>query len=787
MHRKEKKSIDINNFEVSLPLPVHKNFTYSWHETLENGVRVVAPVGRRLMSGVIIKTLDKRKKDFEFEIKPLKQILDSKPFFSPETIKLAQWLSSYYLHPLGEVFKTMAPPKSAESTTKKKVSLSTNIDSLLALPTKPSLADLVIQIFSRRNKLNKTTFETKLKQQCKENGLNYQESKEKITKSKLIIIENEISYKESFGGDKALNNCFPVLPVLKGKTPEYSLNSDQEHVINEINDDLKKKESPAFLLHGVTGSGKTEVYLKLIEQHIFSSHEEGKAQAQALVLVPEIALTPQMTKVFEERFPGQVLVVHSGLTDKARWENLQDIQSGKVSVLIGARSAVFAPFAKLRLIIVDEEHDNSYKQTTKFSYNGRDVAVVRAKFEKAFIVLGSATPSLESYWNAQTGKYKLLRLSKRALGNPLPQIDIISVKSKLKGESIQANQGKDQLLGSQPSSTSLDPRILKALSENLKAQQQSIVLVNRRGYAYYLIDKKTQETVVCPNCSITLTVHKNNSSLTCHYCGYNKALALFIKEAGESNEYLALGYGSENCEATLKSYFPSARIARLDSDISQNRESLESTLEQFRKQEIDILVGTQILAKGHDFPKVTLMILMEVDDILNFPDLRAGERTFQLLVQAAGRVGRNKYKGKVLVQTVRPEHFILKSALNHDYFEFVKRELMIRKAHGHPPFGKLIHLEMNGSQPSLVKNTIQKLSKWLEKWLENQPNTFEDIKIIGPYTPAIEKIRARHRQQILFSSPDYKKLNFILNHTLKQFSKQRDIRLKIDIDPQSMM
>ena len=478
------------------------------------------------------------------------------------------------------------------------------------------LVALLKPVFKTRRSLAKATIEKKW-QQCW--GAFCEDSFQRLIQLGVVV--------ETSDDAEVMGHQIPEGEV--AEKPK-SFSAGQQEAFEQIIAGIESSESKPQLLFGITGSGKTELYLQLISW-VFSQND-GDA-AQALVLVPEISLTPQTTKRFEARFPGQVAVVHSGQTPVVRSRCLDSIRKGGKRILIGPRSAVFAPFQALKVIIIDEEHDASYKQSTGFSYNGRDVAVLRASREKAPVILGSATPSIESYNNAINNKYQLVKLFGRHNQHGLPNVSVV-------GGSVSR---AFRTLDDDHSQIPIESNVIRAIEKNLADRHQTIVIINRRGYAYYLYNLVDNEPVKCPNCSISLTVHKRKSLLRCHYCDYSSTVDRFVN--GEQKRYAVVGYGSEQLESILGKCFPEASIGRLDSDNTVSKTHLNKTLSDFRKGAIDILVGTQMLAKGHDFPKVTLMIVLELDQALSMPDFRAGERVFQLMVQASGRAGRAEASG----------------------------------------------------------------------------------------------------------------------------------------------
>jgi primosomal protein N' (replication factor Y) len=749
---------DTHFVEVAISRPLLNSFTYKTKEPIAPGVRVKIPFGRRHEIGVVLGPANPAQgKVFKY----IFEIIDQKAIYSENLLKLAKWLSQYYIHPIGEVLRAMLP--ASQGTTKKTVvSLTPKGERSIAEPGLAMNGELSLkQIFSKKVNYSLSQFKSRV---CKAG------SEEFITSwlgQGLIQYssENSVSARTS-------QNPLPAKTEarLTGKMP-LQLSMRQLAVKDSITEKWKAGHIQPSLLFGVTGAGKTEIYLQLI----------AELEGQVLVLVPEIALTPQMTMVFEQRFPGKVAVVHSALGDRSRWLELDKIRTNQCQILIGPRSAIFANFSNLKLIIVDEEHDGSYKQATGLCYHGRDTAIVRAKIDSIPILLGSATPSLESWQNAITGKYSLERLEERIGGKELPEVKLIKVKSHLKNAVKVTGFEKHEPLAFEQ--IPIAEEIINEIALNLEKGEQSIILVNRRGYAYYLMDLTTGEAVQCPQCSISLTLHAKLTKLKCHYCNYTTTPQHII-EKSQHNSFVAIGYGSEKAQDILKSKFPNARIGRLDSDVASERQVLSDTLSDFREGKIDILVGTQMLAKGHDFPRVTLVVLLEVDQLLNLPDFRSGERTFQLLVQAAGRAGRHNLPGRVFVQSTKGMSPILRSGLSHNFPEFVEAELKFRKAFRYPPFSRMIALEWSSPDQSELTQFTQRA----DKWLEVAEKHFSEIKFLGPSSPVIETIRGRHRQVVVLIGTNSLSLNRAANLFLTEFSKSLGkLRLKVDVDPTSLL
>ncbi len=528
--------------------------------------------------------------------------------------------------------------------------------------------------------------------------------------------------------------------------------------------------APSFkihLLHGITGSGKTEIYFDLMQKVL----AEGKS---VLNLVPEISLTPQLYQRYRNRFGDDVTLYHSALNDTERLKAWNSCREGKSKILLGTRSALFTPFENLGLIIVDEEQDNSYKQEERVRYHARDLAILRAKFENIPIVLGSATPSVESYHKAKSGKFIYHKLTERFGAAELPEIEIVDLRWDPDHKEATEKEFRKFSL--------LSPRILEEIQKNLKNKEQSLILLNRRGFSHYILCEDCGHSPSCPNCEITLTYHKKKMRLICHYCDHEIAppktcsscMGLRFKE---------MGSGTEKIEEEIETHFPEARITRMDRDSTQRKGSHDAILKKLADHEIDILVGTQMIAKGHDYPNVTLVGILNADSSLHLPDFRAAEDTFQLLTQMSGRAGRGGKPGRVLLQTFNPEHYSIQCASMHQIEKFYQQELEFRNELQYPPFSRLIVLRIQGTQVNKVKIGVEKLC---QKLFELKNKGILEAEILGPSPCLMEKIRNYYRWQILLKT----NLNKPLQATLKKhiLSTQNDwlasgLRLVVDVDP----
>lgn len=766
--------------KVAVPCPLPQSFSYlTLGQAPKIGARVKVSFGPRYVIGIALEVLDyelaKSQLDSNIKLKPLHSVLDEEPVFSKRLLELGLWMSRYYCFPVGEVFKTMLP---ASVQRKKKETWTLSAAGLACLEGDQPLAPLLKHLFPRGKGLTVTTLKKKWKQYFESHKLipDYPKLESLIIK-KLCTKELVKTIKHREQKHKHTQEASSRSELIRAHT----LSPEQQNAVNIINDNIGLEFSPKpILLWGVTGSGKTEVYLQAI-----ANLQANTPDAQTLVLVPEISLTPQITRVFSNRFGDTVAVAHSALSDEQRWSVWERVRSGEAKILIAPRSGVFAPFSQLKLIIVDEEHDSSYKQNTGLRYHARDIAVLRAKLETACCILGSATPSLESFHNADKQRYQLVRLAKRVTGAKLPKITLIPSESKQIGQLLKTQEFNKPK--AQPAATPISSKIIQALKDNLEQGNQAIVLVNRRGYAFYLFDVLNREVVRCPSCSISLTLHKKSLQLKCHYCEYSTSFERLQNEQPDS-KFFAIGYGSQKAEEYLKAELSEAKIARLDSDTAANRLSMYSKLEDFRAGKIQILVGTQILAKGHDFPKVTLTILLDCDQMLNLPDFRSGEKTFQLMVQAAGRSGRGELPGNVMIQSLEVDHPIVMTGLKHDYASFAETELNFRKAHNYPPFSRQILWEISGKNLKVLEQYCFRIEQQLEAFSRQNPNIFKLLKVVGPSAPAIEKIMERYRRVILISAMEIKTLHQFNANLMAAIPRpSNDIRLHVDVDPQSLL
>lgn len=798
--------------EIAICLPLEKSFHYIIPEDLKEyiqvGMRVLVPFGGRKVTGFIINLLDQSPNGLECKLKVIEKILDETPLIDNQMLRLYKWIADYYIYPLGEVIKTGIPPG---LQLKSRCFLSLTDDGKKALLDR-GLNSLEEKVFRKIENYGKVSLNKILKIykgeisrskifSWKRKGLVEIETlleggevKPKI--EKVIKFESEDSLRPISKRERAIFNWVKeksevfyselsknfksplkaikslkskglisiyekeILRDVKIKTdfktyPKPELTSHQRDVFREILKGLNSKRFSPFLIYGVTGSGKTEIYLRAIEEVIKNGRE-------AIVLVPEISLTPQLISRFKARFGDIFALIHSGLSRRERYDQWRKIWRSDVKIAIGPRSAIFAPFKNLGIIIVDEEHDPSYKQEDKLKYNARDVAIVRAKQQQATLILGSATPSLESFYNALKGKFKLLHLPQRIEGRPLPQVELIDMK-------------KESYLFSE--------KLKEGIKENIEQKRQSLLFLNRRGFANFILCTDCGFTFKCPNCSVTLTYHLRDRSLRCHYCDYR------IHAPGDCpqcNGYRLrpMGIGTERLEEEIKRLFPGCKVERMDSDTVSRKNSHIRVLEGLESGEIDILIGTQVIVKGHDFPNVTFVGVVSADTSLHFPDFRSAERTFQLLTQVAGRAGRGDVSGEVLIQTFNPEHYSIQKAKEHDFLGFYKEEIKFRKALDYPPFSRLINFRLTGNSEKKTMLAAKEMEKIGEDILKDV--FLDSIEIIGPSLAPYAKIKGKFRWQMLAKGKDHRTLHQfakLLAGRLRPLIKGRGVNLDIDVDP----
>jgi primosomal protein N' (replication factor Y) len=798
--------------DVSLPVPVDRAFTYSLPLTLRRrvqpGVRIVVPFGPRKLTGVVVRCHDEPP---AMATRDALRLLDEEPVLDESLLSLGRWIAAYYCAPLGEVLRTMTPLSGEMRQTKVYELTDSGRDAVRQLllgtpseePTVQVLRMLEARPLSARYLLRKVPrAESALRGLLKKGFVSIDQDQaardpmrapsarlrvefirradgEKLPKSERELLSylelhpgshNLAGVEESVAKASAaarslvrrgLVQLRPERPLIltSAARPPHSLNQHQQFALDQIKAAIGSRQFATFLIHGVTGSGKTEVYLGLIE-HALSV---GRG---TLLLVPEIGLTPAVAGQFFHRFGDRVAILHSAFTGIERVEQWRRIRTGVAGVVVGTRSGVFAPVHNLGLIIIDEEHDQSYKQEETPRYHGRDVAVMRGKTLGACVVLGSATPSLESHYNAERGKYTLIELPERIEKRPMPQVELIDMRQEFLETRKQATFAR---------------ALVEEVRERVAGGEQAMLLLNRRGFSSFATCRSCGERLQCRDCAVTLTYHRRDRRMLCHYCGYAERVPDKCP-ACESEYIYFVGAGSERVEDELHREFPTARVARMDRDTVTGRRHYETILNAFRDRDYDILVGTQMIAKGHDIPNVTLVGVVNADIGLALPDFRAAERCFQLLTQAAGRAGRGEIPGVVLIQTVNPEHYAIRFAAAQDYARFYAKELEFRRLMRYPPFSALANVLVRCAK----QEDALAMSAELGRLLEPPP---EGIRALGPAQAPVPKLKQEYRYQLLIKAVDRKKLNRTLME-LRRFTVDRKwpaTALVIDVDPMSLL
>ncbi len=818
--------------EVVFPLPIDHAFTYAvpkeFAPLLRVGMRVLVPFGRRKLTGFVVSLADKTELS---ELKDILDILDTEPIFTDEMLELARWVADYYLSSWGEVLEA-ALPKGISQESKRLIRLLGTWDAgkIQTLPNTPEKQRKILLALWNHGPL----YFKQLQQKVGSRGFSYHvvqlQKKELVavqeivqrpkTRERLLNfvrlseqwlkthdLDDEIEAlmlkhlrqaeilkilknfpdglfqtdllkqaKVSLSGLSSLVRKGILIvekrevfrdyyQFVKPETPDkIILNPDQRRALQEIVAWVERGEFRTFLLHGVTGSGKTQVYMEAIAR----ARKLGKS---AIVLVPEISLTPQTVKRFKDFFGNDVAVLHSRMSAGERYDSWRRIQREEYRIVIGPRSAVFAPLKNLGLIVVDEEQEATYKQYDMAPrYHARDVAIVRAKMNNALVVLGSATPSVESYFNAQNRKFSLLELPNRVQDIPMPQVEIVDM-------------AKEKKSGRRNEPVIFSARLLQKIQEKLTLHEQIILLQNRRGFSTYIVCQDCGYIEKCVNCDITLTYHREGNKLVCHYCNYQKPAPEVCPNCGGVRIRYS-GIGTQRVEDELRFYFPRARVVRMDMDTTARKGAHDQILRDFSRGLYDILLGTQMVAKGLDFPRVTLVGVISADTTLLIPDYRAAERTFQLLTQVAGRAGRKDKQGEVIIQTFSPQNHSILFAQKHDYLRFYASEIGQRRELVYPPFGKLIEIEFRGPNEKTVAEYANRFARLLDL-----QNPF--YQVLGPSPSPLAKIQGNYRFHIILKGDRHKDpagnhLRADAKKAMKEFQKRyrpRDVKISIDVDP----
>ncbi|UCG05962.1 MAG: primosomal protein N' [Desulfobacterales bacterium] len=805
--------------DVAVALPVGNTFCYgvpqSFTSLISVGKRVLVPFGQRRVTGFILGTSNAAT---DKNIKLILDVLDDSPLFPAAMVPFFQWIADYYKHPIGDVIKTALPGgltiydvasiaiadkghqalrQGSVTPVEKQI-----LECLISGPCRQKdlsktldqpIPAALIQSLDRRGRITKTRLlsggKTKVRTQRHVALVETDLSDAGLSPARQQIIEilkaqREASLKElkthvpsapavirsleDEGYVKIISKRVYRDPLGEPIRPDVvpRLTVEQQHVVASVCQHLNNGFT-TFLLQGVTGSGKTEVYMQVAADAISKGHS-------VLVLVPEIALITQMERRFRARFGERIAVLHSGLSAGERFDQWSRILNKEADIAIGARSAIFAPFENIGIIIVDEEHDTSYKQETHLRYNARDLAVVRAMLNNCVALLGSATPSIQSYYNVCQQKFLELTLKERIEKRPLPEIDVVDLRQNRDARGIRRF---------------ITSELHLAMKETLARGEQILLFLNRRGFASFPICAACGQAIRCKHCDISLTLHQKANAYKCHYCGFSRASSSHCTVCG-STRIKNLGLGTEKVESALNQLFPEARVARMDRDTTMRKGSILTLLKGIKNKTIDILVGTQMVAKGHDFPNITLVGIICADLSLSFPDFRAGERTFQLLAQVAGRAGRGDVPGRVILQTFNPEHFSILAAKHQDFKTFYTQEIEFRKALNYPPLSRMIQLKISGKDQTKTEAHARVLGKTCHDLRSQNITMYRPVEIMGPIEASLPRIARFYRWQILLKSLHTKALHDFTGRLLADHSAgfgRRDVKVIVDVDPYFMM
>ena len=788
---------------------VDRSFDYAvpaeWHAVIEKGCRVKVPFGPRNVLGFVVGL----KNDTDVpanKIKPIAQILDIEPVFTEEMLKLAKWLKNETICYEIDALQVMLP-SALRAKYEKMVKVQ---DEFASLPLE------VQQIFGKRQQVNFKEFERAgllplLKQLITEKVVkveNIVKQQGNVKEVRMVKIAEDVQtlnmalqeasraakqraliewmtshvgetfspqqiYEETAVSAAVLQAvidkgaaCFIQEEVYRDpftkdvtRTQSLQLTAEQAVALEAISHSIDTQSASTFLLQGVTGSGKTEVYLQAIQQVL----NNGK---EAIMLVPEISLTPQMTERFRSRFGEMVAVMHSGLSVGEKYDEWRKIQQGKVRVVVGARSAIFAPFTNLGLIILDEEHESTYKQEDSPRYHARDVAIWRSQYYQCPVILGSATPALESYARAKKGVYTLLTLKQRALHQAMPTVYVADMREELQ----KGNRSMFSEL------------LIEGIRSRLERQEQMVLFLNRRGYSSFVLCRDCGTVVQCPNCDISLTYHRTTEKLKCHYCGYEEHVPQICPQC-QSEHIRYFGTGTQKVEEEIFKLFPEARVLRMDVDTTKHKGAHEEILQAFGEGQADILLGTQMIAKGLDFPNITLVGVLSADTSLHLPDYRAAERTFQLLTQVSGRAGRHNKPGEVVIQTYTPEHYAIELAKVQDYEPFYEREMFLRRRSGYPPYYFVALIQISHEDVMMAAEYAGRAADWLRGNLSPQ------VSIIGPTVASISRLQNRYRYQCLIKYKIEPNLIPVLQRLLAMYRAEwikQGILMTVDLDPSTI-
>ena len=718
-------------------------------DEIKIGSLVLVPFGKRSIKAFIISVKDKVEIE-DSKLKKIKKIYKNESFFTKKDLKLYQWMADYYSLNLISVIRAAIPAGILNNNINRKKK------NYIRLNYEEDKIKKIIKDIEKKAPKQKEVLKILLENKNKD-FIKTELAKKAGTYSGTV---NRLLEKGYIKSEEKIKRRKPYMEKKASEEKSFKANKYQKKAINEIEDNLFNSNfSQTYLLHGVTGSGKTEVYLQLVEKLL-------KENQGAIILVPEISLAPVMVRRFYSRFGDNIAVLHSNLSPGERYDEWLRLKNGKAKIAIGARSAIFAPVQNLGMIIIDEEHENSYKQSTYPYYHAREVGVKRAKILGIPLILGSATPSLKSYYLSQKNYFKYLSLPERINKRDMPPVEIIDMRDEMKEGNLSIFSQK------------LKNNIEKALKRN----EQILLFLNRRGYSSFALCRECGHVLRCENCDISLTYHSQENLLKCHYCDYQQEIPRFCPECG--SEYIKkFGIGTEKLEEEVEKYFPEAEVDRMDIDTTTKKGAHRKILQRLEKNKTDILIGTQMITKGHDYPGISVVGVITADTILNLPDFRSAERTFQLITQVAGRTGRGNIKGEVIVQTYTPGHYSIQAARKHDYQKFYNKEINLRNQLNYPPFSKLVNIIIEGKNNEKVIQGANDLGSFFDNYQS------EILELLGPSPAPIEKLRGKYRWQIILKFSKYNLRKHILKEIREKFLpyKLKSVKFNIDVDPISML
>ncbi len=806
--------------EVAVAAPLDHTLTYGppeqGRELLRPGMRLLVPLAGRQVTGYLLGAA-RGAVPGPGKIKPVTEVLDEEPLFSADQVPFYRWIAGYYHYPLGEVIRTALPGGLVTASSRRVLLTEAGQKNPPAHASYPWVEELVRKgqlTPAVTRKIWRTPGRHLVKQWEQEGRVEIREEIRRATtrirtescvtlipggelpllkpseKKTLALLEKlaaaagpegpvrrrQLTSLYS-GAGRALKGLAakgvvrlhekpvyrdPLGESLPVADPPEQLTPEQASALEQLLPALRQQRFAPFLLHGVTGSGKTEIYLRAAAAALDLSRG-------VLVLVPEIALAAQLEAQFIARFGERVALLHSGLSAGERFDQWLRIVRGEATVVVGARSAIFAPLSDPGLIVVDEEHENSYKQEEGLRYQARDLAVLRARQAGATVLLGSATPSITSYHHARTGKYQLLTLANRIKDRPLPAVQVVDLRR------IKTVSGYPPLFS---------PDLVRGLKENLGRGEQSLLFLNRRGYANLMLCRSCGRSVTCSHCQVAMTMHKGRGELLCHYCGHLRPLSAPCPSC-KGSELIGVGFGTERLQAELARIMPAARVARLDRDTCRNRRDYLTVLRAMHNLEIDILVGTQMIAKGHHFPQVTLVGIVWADAGLGLPDFRAGERVYQLIGQVGGRAGRGERPGRVIIQTHQPEHASIQLARSNDYPALYEREISLRQGLGFPPFSRLINIRIRGRDEQAVAGAARSLAGYGKGLIRAG---IKGVQLLGPAPAPLSRLRGNHRWQLLVKGTGVESLHLFCQRLVREVpGLDRTVRVSLDVDPENML